>query len=138
MTLKMMQAGLSWQTILNKRKNFRAAFKLILTWTRLPNLTMMMWLDLSTMLELFVISWKIKDTIHNARQLVEWHHADKTMNAYLWSFVGDQPVVNRYPTMADVPAQTPLSQQVSKALKQAGFKFVGRRSFNLGWKHWAF
>ncbi len=124
MTLEMMQAGLSWQTILNKRKNFRAAFANF----DVDKVAQFDDDDVARLINdagIIRNKLKIKDTIHNARQLVEWHHADKTMNAYLWSFVGDQPVVNRYPTMADVPAQTPLSQQVSKALKQAGFKFVG-------------
>lgn len=124
MTLEMMQAGLSWQTVLNKRENFRAAFANF-------DVDKVVQFDDDDMARLVndagIIrnKLKIKDTIHNARQLVEWHSAGKTMNAYLWAFVDDQPVINRYQTMADVPAQTPLSQQVSKALKQAGFKFVG-------------
>lgn len=124
MTLEMMQAGLNWQTVLNKRENFRAAFANF----DVDKVAQFNDDDMARLVNdagIIRNKLKIKDTIHNARQLVEWHHAGKTMNAYLWSFVDDQPVINRYPTMADVPAQTPLSQQVSKALKQAGFKFVG-------------
>ena len=113
----------SWQTVLNKRVNFKAAFANFDV-EKLLSLMMTMWPDYSTMLGLFVIAWKIKDTIINAQQLVKWHADGKTMNAYLWSFVDEQPVVNRYQSMADSAAQTPLSQQVSKALKK-GFKFVG-------------
>ncbi|MCH5463023.1 DNA-3-methyladenine glycosylase I [Lactobacillus sp. LC28-10] len=124
MTLEMMQAGLSWQTVLNKRENFREAFANF----DIEKIAQFDEDDVARLLNNAGIirnKLKIKDTIVNAKQLVSWHEAGKTMNAYLWSFVNGKPVVNRYQSMADVPAQTPLSQEVSKALKKAGFKFVG-------------
>jgi len=124
MTLEMMQAGLSWQTVLNKRANFKTAFANF----EVEKVAQFDDNDVARLLNdagIIRNRLKIKDTIYNARQLVKWHAAGKTMNAYLWAFVDDKPVVNRYPSMAEVPAQTPLSQQVSKALKKAGFKFVG-------------
>lgn len=124
MTLEMMQAGLSWQTVLNKREHFRKAF----AGFDVNKIAQFNAADVARLVnDAGIIRNKLKivDTIHNARQLVKWHRAGKTMNAYLWSFVDGQPIINRYATAADVPAQTPLSQQVSKALKQAGFKFVG-------------
>lgn len=124
MTLEMMQAGLSWQTVLNKRENFRKAFADF----DVEKVAQFTDADVARLLGNAGIirnKLKIKDVILNARQLVSWHAAGKTMNDYLWSFVDGKPVVNRYQSMADVPAQTPLSQQVSKTLKKAGFKFVG-------------
>lgn len=124
MTLEMMQAGLSWQTILNKRAAFKAAFANF-------DVEKVARFDANDVARLMNDAGivrnqlKIKDTILNARQLADWHTAGKTMNDYLWSFVDNQPVVTRYQSAAEVPAQTPLSQQVSKALKKAGFKFVG-------------
>ncbi|MFC6253307.1 DNA-3-methyladenine glycosylase I [Secundilactobacillus hailunensis] len=124
MTLEMMQAGLSWQTVLNKRANFKVAFADF-------DVTKVARFDDNDVVRLLNDAGiirnrlKIKDTIHNARQLGKWHAAGKTMNAYLWAFVDGQPIVNRYLSMVEVPAQTPLSQQISKALKKAGFKFVG-------------
>ncbi|WP_203650134.1 DNA-3-methyladenine glycosylase I [Secundilactobacillus yichangensis] len=124
MTLEMMQAGLSWQTVLNKRANFKAAFA-DFDVEKVARFDADNVARLTNNAGIIRNRLKIKDTIHNAQQLVDWHAAGKTMNAYLWSFVDNQPVVTRYSSAAEVPAQTPLSQKVSKALKKAGFKFVG-------------
>lgn len=117
------QAGLAWITILRKRDHFRAAFEgfdpnVIAEWgeaevTRLladPGIVRH--------------RGKIEATIGNARawQKIE---ADQGFDTFLWRYVGGAPLVNHCKTMADVPAQTPLSQQVSKDLKKAGFKFCG-------------
>lgn len=124
MTLEMMQAGLSWQTVLNKRANFKAAFA-DFDVEKVARFDADDVVRLMNNVGIVRNRLKIKDTILNARQLADWHAAGKTMNAYLWSFVDNQPVVTRYSSVAEVPAQTPLSQKVSKALKKAGFKFVG-------------
>ncbi|GAX04432.1 DNA-3-methyladenine glycosylase I [Secundilactobacillus pentosiphilus] len=124
MTLEMMQAGLSWQTILNKRQNFKAAFADF----KVDQVALFDDADVDRLMHdagIIRNRLKIKDTVYNAQQLVKWHAAGKTMNAYLWAFVDGRPVVNRYQTASEVPAQTALSQQVSKALKKAGFKFMG-------------
>ncbi|NKB29167.1 MAG: DNA-3-methyladenine glycosylase I [Rhodobacteraceae bacterium] len=117
------QAGLAWITILKKRESFRAAFQgfdpnVIAGWgeaevTRLladPGIVRH--------------RGKIEATISNARawQKIE---AEQGFDTFLWSYVGGTPLVNHPKTMADVPAQTALSQQVSKDLKKAGFKFCG-------------
>lgn len=124
MTLEMMQAGLSWQTVLRKRENFRRAFA-DFDVAKIAQFDEQDEARLMADAGIIRNRLKIKDTILNARLLVSWHEAGKTMNDYLWSFVDGQPIVNRYASMADVPAQTPLSQEISKALKKQGFRFVG-------------
>lgn len=124
MTLEMMQAGLSWQTVLNKRVHFKVAFAQF-------DAAKVAQFDDADVARLMADAGiirnrrKIDATIANAQLLVKWHEAGRSLNAYLWTFVDGKPQVNRYATMADLPGQTPLSQRVSKALKKEGFKFVG-------------
>lgn len=117
------QAGLSWITILRKRDNFRRAFagfdpNQIATWgeaevARLVN-------DAGIIRH----RGKIEAAIANARAWQEVE-AREGFDAFMWRYVDGVPLQNRFVTQADVPPQTPLSQQVSKDLKKAGFKFCG-------------
>lgn len=117
------QAGLSWITILKKRENFRRAFAgfdpdVIAGWGDA---------DVERLLADAGIvrhRGKIEATIGNAKawQLIE---AREGFDKYLWNYVGGKPLQNRFKTIADVPAQTPLSVQISKDLKKEGFKFCG-------------
>ncbi len=117
------QAGLSWITILKKRDNFRKAFAgfdphIVATWgedevQRLLGDT-----------GIIRHRGKIEATIGNARawQKIE---AQGGFDQFLWRYVDGAPLQPNHKTMADVPTQTPLSQQISKDLKAAGFKFCG-------------
>ncbi len=115
------QAGLSWITILKKRDNFREAFQrfdpdIIAKWGEEDVLRL---LDNPGIIR---HRGKIEATIGNARawQVIE---ADQGFDKYLWGFVGGRPVENHWTQQKDVPAQTELSQQISKDLKQKSFKF---------------
>ncbi|WP_457646459.1 DNA-3-methyladenine glycosylase I [Profundibacter sp.] len=117
------QAGLSWITILKKRDNFRAAFEgfnpdVIAGWgeTEVERLLQ----DAGIVRH----RGKIEATIGNARawQVIE---ARVGFDTFLWNYVDGKPLRNRFKTMAEVPAQTPLSVQISKDLKKAGFRFCG-------------
>lgn len=117
------QAGLSWITILRKRDAFRAAFEgfdpgRIATWGE-PDVTRLL-----ANPGIVRHRGKIEATIRNARawQTIE---ADGGFDRFLWDFVGGTPLQNAWETDADVPAQTPLSVEVSKALKAHGFTFCG-------------
>ncbi|MFV2053877.1 DNA-3-methyladenine glycosylase I [Aliiroseovarius sp. YM-037] len=117
------QAGLSWITILKKRDNFRAAFagfdpNVIAEWGEDDVLRLLA--DPGIVRH----RGKIEATIGNARawQAIE---AEQGFDTFLWSYMGGKPLQNEWPTLADVPAQTPLSQQISKDLKKAGFRFCG-------------
>ena len=117
------QAGLSWITILKKRDNFRAAFagfdpNIIATWGEAEVLTL---LDNPGIIR---HRGKIEATIGNARawQAIE---ADQGFDTFLWNYVDGRPLQPNRQSMADVPAETALSKQISKDLKRAGFKFCG-------------
>ena len=117
------QAGLSWLTILKKRDNFRVAFagfdpKIIATWGEE---------DVARLLQNAGIirhRGKIEATIENARvwQKIEQREG---FDSFLWNYVGGLPIQNDWKTMADVPASTALSTQISKDLKKEGFRFCG-------------
>ena len=117
------QAGLSWITILKKRDNFREAFdgfkpELIADYTDK---------DVERLLENAGIirhRGKIEATIGNAQAWLMIEEAEG-FDSYLWKYVNGKPITNRFETMADIPAQTPLSLQISKDLKKDGFKFCG-------------
>ena len=117
------QAGLSWITILKKRDNFREAFQgfdphVIAEWGEV---------EIQRLLQnpgIIRHRGKIEATIGNARawQAIE---AEMGFDAYLWDYVGGRPLQNSFATLDDVPAQTALSQEISKDLKKRGFKFCG-------------
>lgn len=117
------QAGLSWITILKKRESFQEAFagfdpNIIATWGEA---------EIETLLQNAGIirhRGKIAATITNARvwQAIE---QEKGFDKYLWDYVGGKPLQTNYRKLADVPASTPLSTEISKDLKKRGFKFCG-------------
>ncbi|MFV0512033.1 MAG: DNA-3-methyladenine glycosylase I [Jhaorihella sp.] len=123
LTLDGFQAGLSWITILKKRDGFRAAFAgfdpdVIAGWGEA---------DVARLLQDTGIvrhRGKIEATIGNARawQRIE---AERGFDRFLWDHVDGRPVQNRWTSLAEVPAFTPLSERISKDLKRAGFRFCG-------------
>ena len=114
------QAGLSWITILKKRDNFRAAFdgfhpETIANWGEA---------DVTRLLDnpgIIRHRGKIEATITNARAYLEIDD----FSAFCWAYVEGKPLQNRWASLAEVPASTPLSTRFSKDLKKAGFKFCG-------------
>jgi DNA-3-methyladenine glycosylase I len=117
------QAGLAWITILRKRESFRAAFdgfdpEKIARYTEA---------DVARLLADSGIvrhRGKIEATIGNARAYLEIE-AREGFDRFLWQFYDFAPLQNQWERMADVPAETPVSRQISKALKAEGFKFCG-------------
>ena len=117
------QAGLSWITILKKRDNFRAAFagfdpNIIAGWGET---------DITRLLAdpgIIRHRGKIAATIGNARA---WQNIEQRQgfDRFLWDYMGGKPLLNRWESLGQVPAQTPLSVQISKDLKDEGFKFCG-------------
>jgi DNA-3-methyladenine glycosylase I len=118
------QAGLSWDTILAKRERYRAVFdgfdaaRVATYGTRKIA---------SLMADPGIVrnQLKIASAIGNARALLAVQAEFGTFDAFIWSFVGGQPKINRWKSMSEVPAQTPQSDAMSKALKKRGFRFVG-------------
>ena len=118
------QAGLSWSTVLKKRAHYRLAFDHFS-----PELIARY--DEQKVAELMANPGivrnrlKIAATIGNARACLALQDSGQTLGDFLWRFVDGQPIQNRHRSMAEVPARTPASDAMSKALLQAGFKFVG-------------
>jgi len=117
------QAGLSWITILKKRDNFRSAFAgfdphQIAEWREA---------DVQRLLSdpgIIRHRGKIEAAITNARAWQEIE-AREGFDQFMWRYVGGVPLQPAFATQADVPPKTALSEQVSKDLKKAGFKFCG-------------
>ncbi len=117
------QAGLSWITILKKRDNFRAAFQgfdpeAIAGWGEA---------EVARLLAdpgIVRSRAKIDATIGNARAYLAISEREG-FDDFLWRYVDGRPLQNRFRTLADVPASTALSEQISKDLKKAGFRFAG-------------
>ena len=118
------QAGLSWNTILKKRENYRAAFdgfdpeKIARYGKRQVN-------RLLNDAGIVRNRLKIAATIQNAKAFLELREEFASFDAYLWSFVDGSPIQNRWRKMADVPARTFESDAMSRDLLRRGFKFVG-------------
>jgi DNA-3-methyladenine glycosylase I len=118
------QAGLSWNTILKKRENYRKA----LDGFRPDKIARYGKRDVQRLLRNDGIvrnRLKIAATIENAKRFLEVRKEFGTFDAYLWTFVGGEPIQNRWRTLADVPARTAESDAMSRDLLRRGFKFVG-------------
>lgn len=118
------QAGLSWSTILHKRENYRDAFddfdvKKIARYneTKVAKLLSNPGIVRNRL--------KVAATITNAQKFLEVQKEFASFDAYVWRFVGGQPIKNRFQSLKDIPARTPESDALSKDLLKRGFKFVG-------------
>tara|TARA_R110000868_G_scaffold197846_3_gene444054 strand:+ start:113 stop:718 length:606 start_codon:yes stop_codon:yes gene_type:complete len=118
------QAGLSWETILNKRDNYRRAFdgfnpKKIAKYnnTKIKSL----------LSDEGIVRNKLKVAafISNAQAYLEFEKAGESFSQFVWSFVDHKPIINKVKDMKSIQVQTEASQKMSKALKDKGFKFVG-------------
>jgi len=118
------QAGLSWETILKKRHNYRAAFDnfdptLICAYG--PQKVEQLVMDAGIVRN----RSKILSVIQNARAFLTIQQEYGSFCQFIWQFVDHHPMQNQRQTLTDLPAKTPASDTMSKALKQRGFNFVG-------------
>jgi DNA-3-methyladenine glycosylase I len=118
------QAGLSWETILKKRENYRSAFDQFVPETIARYGTKQ---EATLMANAGIVRnrLKIASTIQNAKMFLAVRDEFGTFDEYIWSFVGGQQIQNKWRSLSDVPASTAESDAMSKNLKQRGFKFVG-------------
>lgn len=124
LVLEGMQAGLSWKLVLDKRENFRRAFRGFDP-EKVARFTAR---DVRRLLgDAGIIRNRLKilGAINNAQRFLEVQKEFGTFDRYIWGFVGGKPVRNKLRSFADMPARTPLSDTLSKDLKARGFKFVG-------------
>ncbi len=124
LTLEGAQAGLSWSTILRKREGYRTAFagfdpRVVSAFGPA---------DVERLLAdpgIVRYRLKVESAIANARRVLEVQENEGSFAAYLWRFVGGNPLVGGWKALEEVPAQTELSRALSKDLKRRGFRFVG-------------
>ena len=124
LTLEGAQAGLSWSTILRKREGYRRAFAGFdpAAVARFGEK------DVARLLEdpgIVRNRLKVESTVANAARVLEMQAEHGSFAAYLWQFVDGEPLVNRWRSLAEVPAETAESKALSKDLKRRGFRFVG-------------
>ena len=118
------QAGLAWITVLKKRAAYREAFdhfdfnKI----ARYDERKVQQLLDNPGIIR---NQLKIRSAIRNARAFIEIRKEFGTFNKYIWRFVDNRPVQNRWPSLAAVPTRSAISDEISQDLKQRGFNFVG-------------
>lgn len=122
--LETFQAGLSWITVLRKRENFRKAFdnfdyKKIATYNQEKTDALLQ--DSGIIRN----KLKVKATISNAQAFIKIQKEFGSFSKYIWDFVDGKPIKNAIRNYKDAPANTALSDAISKDLKKYGFKFVG-------------
>ena len=118
------QAGLSWDTILRKRENYRRAFDNFET----EKVALYDETKLAALLEDVGIvrnRLKIASTVANAQAFLKISKEFGTFDRYIWQFVGGRPIVNAWRALKEVPAKTDVSDAISKDLRKRGFNFVG-------------
>jgi DNA-3-methyladenine glycosylase I len=118
------QAGLSWLTILRKREAYRRAYDGFDP-ARVARYTEKRQARLLADPGIVRNRLKVAASVGNARAFLDVVAERGSFDKYLWEFVDGRPIVNRFRTLAEVPARTPVSDALSKDLARRGFKFVG-------------
>ena len=124
LVLESAQAGLSWLTILRKRENYRLAYD-----NFEPEKVAAY--DEKKIGELLLNPGivrnrrKIEASVVNAQKFLEIQKEFGSFDSYIWKFVNNKPVVNSYASISEIPASSPLSDEVSGDLKKRGFRFLG-------------
>src|SRR5947207_10107749 len=124
LTLEGAQAGLSWQTILNKRDAYREAFAGFDP-ARVARFDKRRIETLLTDPGIVRNRLKVESAVSNARAVLDVQREFGSLDRYIWEFVDGTPTINRRRRVTSVPAKTPASDALSKALGTRGFRFVG-------------
>ncbi|MCB0456380.1 MAG: DNA-3-methyladenine glycosylase I [Flavobacteriaceae bacterium] len=122
--LETFQAGLSWITVLRKRENFRKAFDYF-DYKKVAKYDAS---KIEALLEnegIIRNKLKVKAAVTNAQAFLEVQKEFGSFSNYIWGFVDGNPIKNALKSLKEAPANTPLSDAISKDLKKRGFKFVG-------------
>lgn len=118
------QAGLSWETVLKKRENYRKAFDGFD-----PNKVALYedakFAELMANKDIIRNRLKINAAIGNAKLFLDIQKQYGSFDKFIWAYVDNKPVVGHWNDVQDIPTTTAISDQISKDLKKMGFKFVG-------------
>ncbi len=124
LVLDAFQAGLSWRTVLHKREAFRSVF-FGFDPEKVAGMTANAMARARQNPAIIRNRLKIQATVRNARAFTDLQAAYGTFDAFIWSFTQERVIHNAWQTHDQIPAHTPLSDKVSRALKSHGFSFVG-------------
>ncbi|MFX1558369.1 MAG: DNA-3-methyladenine glycosylase I [Promethearchaeota archaeon] len=122
--LEGMQAGLSWNTILNKRENFREAFDNF----DYNKIAQYQENKIEKLLEnkgIIRNRLKLNSVVTNAKAFIKIIEEFGSFDKYLWDFVNNKPIHSAWNTLSELPSNTELSDKISQDLKKKGFKFIG-------------
>jgi len=118
------KAGLSWQTILNKRENYRNAFDNFVP-AKIARYNQRKITSLLNNPGIVRNRLKVQSVVTNALAFLEIQAEFGSFDTYIWQFVNGTPIRNQWKSIKDIPATSLESDAMSKALKKCGFKFVG-------------
>ena len=124
LTLEIFQSGLSWITILKKRDGFLKAFDSF-------DINKISAYDIKKEKELIANTnivrnnLKIKATINNAKAIIRIQEEYNSFSKYIWAYVNNDPIINKFKSLNEVTTNTPLSKKICIDLKKRGFKFIG-------------
>jgi DNA-3-methyladenine glycosylase I len=124
LTLEGFQAGLSWITILRKRKNFSAAFDGF-DYNKVARYSKQKKIELLNDKGIIRNRLKIDAAVSNAQAYIGIQKRYGSFSQFIWGFTAGKTLVNTFKSLDEVPPFTPLAEKISKVLKNEGFKFVG-------------
>lgn len=124
LVLESFQAGLSWYTILKKRKNFKVAFD-DYNYQKIAEYSEEKVEELMQDAGIIRNRLKILATISNAKRFMEVQKEFGSFSEYIWGFVDGKPIDHRRENLSKIPATTEISDALAKDLKKRGFKFLG-------------
>lgn len=124
LTLESFQAGLSWITILRKRRNFSTAFDGF-DYNKVARYSDQKKIELMNDKGIIRNRLKIDATVSNAQAFIKIQNRYGSFSQFIWQFTAGKSLVNTFKTLDEVPPFTPLAEKISTVLKNEGFKFVG-------------
>lgn len=122
--LEGMQAGLTWYQILKREASYDEAFDYWDT-EKISQYDEEKREQLLANSGIIRNKLKVNAIIENAKAFEKMKQDNESFTEYIWSFVNHKPIINNYKSMSEVPAQTEISEAMSKSLKKKGFRFVG-------------
>jgi len=118
------QAGLSWETVLKKRENYKKAFDNFDP-EKIAKYNQKKEEELLQNAGIIRNRLKVKSSIRNAKVFIEIQKEYGSFDAYIWNFVNNKPIRNCFKNVSEIPVKTELSDAISKELKKKGMNFVG-------------
>ena len=124
LTLEIFQSGLSWITILKKREGFIKAFDSFDIY-KIAMYDIKKEKELIANTSIIRNNLKIKATINNAKAIIKIQEEHNSFSKYIWNYVNNDPIINKFKSLNEVPNNTPLAKKICIDLKKKGLKFIG-------------